>query len=196
MANAPFGRLGESRQNILMPLYSLGDLTPVIHETSYVHPDAVIIGNVRLAPYSSVWPAAVLRGDRGMITVGASTSIQDGSVIHCTASADTYVGANCVVGHNSHLEGCRIEDNCMVGSSSTVLAGAVIGPWSLVAAGALVPPGMEVPAHTRAMGVPARLYLDAVQEGDFDASVETYVENASWYRDALTRIETQIESQT
>ena len=84
----------------------------------------------------------------------------------------------------------------MVGSSSTVLVGAVIGPWSLVAAGALVPPGMEVPAHARAMGVPARLYLDAVQEGDFDASVETYVENASWYRDALTRIETQIESQT
>ena len=75
MANAPFGRLGESRQNILMPLYSLGDLTPVIHETSYVHPDAVIIGNVRLAPYSSVWPAAVLRGDRGMITVGADRKI-------------------------------------------------------------------------------------------------------------------------
>ena len=67
-----------------MPLYALGDRVPTIDPTAFVHPDAVLIGSVVIGAESSVWPSAVLRGDHGDITIGARTSIQDGTVIHCT----------------------------------------------------------------------------------------------------------------
>ena len=72
-----------------MPIYALGDLVPIIDETAFVHPDAVIIGNVTIGAQSSVWPCAVLRGDGGEIRVGARTSIQDGSVVHTTELTPT-----------------------------------------------------------------------------------------------------------
>jgi len=61
-----------------------GEYEPEIHETAFVHPDAVVIGRVRIGPEASVWPCAVLRGDHGRIEVGARTSVQDGTVVHCT----------------------------------------------------------------------------------------------------------------
>ena len=94
-----------------MALYALGDKTPDIDPTAFVHPDAVIIGDVRVGPESSVWPTAVLRGDHGAIVVGSQTSIQDGTIVHCTDKQDTIIGDRCVVGHNAHLEGCRVEDD-------------------------------------------------------------------------------------
>ena len=110
-----------------MPIYALGDLVPEIASSAFVHPDAVIIGRVAVGPESTVWPAAVLRGDHGAITVGAQTSIQDGAVIHCTAELDTRIGDRCTVGHLAHLEGCTMEAGSLVGSGATVLHRAVIG---------------------------------------------------------------------
>src|ERR1039457_7342177 len=104
-----------------MPIYELGDRVPSIHPDAFVHPDATIIGDVRLGPEASVWPSAVLRGDFGPVIVGARTSIQDGAVVHATPELATVVGAGCVVGHLVHLEGCEIEDSCLVGSNSVVL---------------------------------------------------------------------------
>ena len=89
-----------------MAVYALGDKVPEIHPEAYVHPDAVVIGAVVLGPEASVWPGAVLRGDDGAIRIGARTSIQDGSVLHCTEHLDTVVGDEAVVGHMVHLEGC------------------------------------------------------------------------------------------
>ena len=104
-----------------VPVYALHDDEPDIHETAYVAPDAVVIGRVTIGPEASVWPGAVLRGDHGTITVGARTSVQDGTVVHCTARHPTVIGADCVVGHNAHLEGCVVEDGCLIGSGSVTL---------------------------------------------------------------------------
>ncbi|MEI2421512.1 gamma carbonic anhydrase family protein, partial [Arthrospira platensis SPKY2] len=92
-----------------MAIYALDHQIPVIHESAYVHPDAVVIGSVTIGPESSVWPGAVLRGDDGEITIGARTSIQDNAVLHTTPLHPTVVGDDCVIGHLVHLEGCRIE---------------------------------------------------------------------------------------
>ena len=91
-----------------MPLYALGDAEPDIHPTAYVHPDAVVIGNVTLGPESTVWPTAVLRGDDGRIEVGARSSIQDGSIIHTTLEQPTIIGDEVTVGHNVHIEAATI----------------------------------------------------------------------------------------
>lgn len=172
-----------------MPVYALGDRRPTIHPTAFVHPDAVIIGDVRIGAESSVWPTAVLRGDHGAVVVGDQTSVQDGTVVHCTATLDTVIGDRCVIGHNAHLEGCTILDDSLVGSGSTVLHRAVVGPHALVGANALVGNGKVVPAHARALGVPAVITPDVVPEGAHAEAVATYVRNVHWYTAELRRLD-------
>ena len=172
-----------------MPLYALGDRVPTIHASAFVHPDAVLIGDVTIGSESSVWPTAVLRGDHGAIRVGSQTSIQDGTIVHCTGTLDTIIGDRVVVGHNVHLEGCTIADDCLIGSGSVVLHRVVVHQWALVGAGAMVPNGMEIPSGAMALGVPARIKENRVSPGDFDHSVATYVHNARWYSAELRRLD-------
>lgn len=169
-------------------MYALGDRQPQIDPSAFVHPDAVIIGDVHIGAESSVWPGAVLRGDHGSIRIGAQTSIQDGTVVHCTAELDTVVGDRCVVGHNAHLEGCTIANDSLVGSGSVLLHRVRVGPHALVGAGAVVSPGTVVGPHARALGVPARVTEGVIAEGAFEASVATYVHNAHWYNKDLRRL--------
>lgn len=140
-----------------MPIYALGDDEPTIDPTAYVHPDAVVIGKVTIGAESTVWPCAVLRGDNGGIVIGARTSIQDGTVIHCIPTRPTIVGDDCVVGHIVHLEGCTIEDGALVGNGSVVLHDALVRSGAVVGSNAVVPNRMEVPADMMALGIPASL---------------------------------------
>jgi carbonic anhydrase/acetyltransferase-like protein (isoleucine patch superfamily) len=172
-----------------MPVYALGDKEPRIDPSAYVHPDAVVIGDVEIGAEASVWPGAVLRGDDGRIAVGARTSIQDGTVVHTTSWTPTIVGADCVVGHNAHLEGCEIRDGALVGSGSVVLHQAVVEEGALVGAGAVVTGGMVVPARAMALGVPATVKADAVDpERMIEPGARSYVERSRRYRDGLRRL--------
>lgn len=173
-----------------MPIYAIGAIEPSIDPSAYVHPDAVVIGDVTLGEEASVWPGAVLRGDAGGIVIGARTSVQDGTVVHTTPVTPTRVGADCVIGHNVHLEGCRIGDGCLVGSGAVVLNGAVIEPGALVGAGALVNGSLVVPSGAMALGVPAKIRLDAVTRAHHvDPGVAVYRERARTYRAELRRLD-------
>ncbi|MFG2076136.1 Carbonic anhydrase or acetyltransferase, isoleucine patch superfamily [Nonomuraea maritima] len=174
-----------------MPVYALGDQTPRIHPDAYVHPDAVVIGSVDIGAQASVWPGAVLRGDFGRIEIGARTSIQDGTVVHTTERWPTVIGSGCVVGHNAHLEGCTIEDRCLIGSGSVVLNRAVVRTGSVIGAQALVPEGLEVPPGHLALGVPARPRpMDDDAQGRWiDHGVREYLGNAERYRKELRRLD-------
>ncbi len=121
-----------------MALYALGDQVPDIHPEAYIHPDAVVIGSVTIGARSSVWPAAVLRGDDGEIIIGEDCSVQDGAVIHTTPIWPTRLGNQVTVGHNAHLEACTVEDKALIGSGSIVLHNARIGREAIVGAGAFV----------------------------------------------------------
>ncbi len=170
-----------------MPLYALGDLTPTIHPDAFVHPDAVIIGDVTVGPDSSIWPCAVLRGDNpGGVRIGTGTSVQDGAVIHCT-ERPTIVGDYCVIGHLAHLEACTIEDLALVGSNAVVLHNATVRTGSLVGASALVPGGMEVPTGAQALGVPARIRPDSVTTEMIKINALVYVDKCRKYRKSLRR---------
>jgi len=172
-----------------VPIYALGDLEPDIDAAAFVHPDAVVIGRVRIGPEASVWPGAVLRGDHGRIEIGARSSVQDGTVVHCTHDWPTLIGAECVVGHNAHLEGCVVEDGCLIGSGSVTLNRARVGTGAIVAAAALIPEGFEVPPHALAAGVPATIRRTGVP-GDMAAkAVKTYLESARRYRSELRRLD-------
>jgi carbonic anhydrase/acetyltransferase-like protein (isoleucine patch superfamily) len=163
----------------------LGDHAPVIAASAFVHPDAVVIGNVTIEDDATVWPGAVLRGDYGRIVVGARTSVQDGTVVHATADHATIIGPDCVVGHVAHLEGCTIEPGSLIGSGSVVLHRAVVGPNALVGANAVVPNDMVVPPGAMALGIPAQVRQGAVAPGYTAHAVQLYVENGRRYREQL-----------
>jgi carbonic anhydrase/acetyltransferase-like protein (isoleucine patch superfamily) len=172
-----------------MPLYALGDSVPRIDPAAYVHPDATVIGNVSIGPDATIWAQTVLRGDYGRIEIGARTSVQDGSVVHCTAELPTIIGDDCVVGHLAHLECCTVHDRALVGTGSIVLHRVVVESGALVGAGAVVPNGMVVPSGAMALGVPAKLRPDSVDAAEIADIVEKYVENAARYRAELRRLD-------
>ena len=172
-----------------MPIYALGDVEPDIDEAAYVHPDAVVIGRVRIGPEASVWPGAVLRGDHGRIEIGARTSVQDGTVVHCTHEWPTLIGDDCVVGHNAHLEGCMVGDKCLIGSGSVTLNRVTVGAGSIVAAGCLVPEGFEVPPTALVAGVPAKIKRTGVPADFADEAVKSYIETGRTHRAGLRRLD-------
>ena len=172
-----------------MAIYALGDLVPSIDPEAYIHPAAVVIGQVSVGAGSSVWPGAVLRGDYGKIAVGEQTSVQDGAVVHATEDLPTLIGNQCVIGHIAHLEGCVVEDRCLIGSGSVVLHRVVVRRGALVGAGAVVSPGTEVPSRAMALGVPAKIRLDSVDKGAVQDAVGRYVANGARYAQELRRID-------
>jgi carbonic anhydrase/acetyltransferase-like protein (isoleucine patch superfamily) len=157
-----------------MTLYALGDERPRIHRDAYIHPEAVLIGEVHVGPGSSVWPGVTIRADNGPIVIGARTSVQDGAVIHTQLVRQTRIGDDCVIGHLVHLEGCVLEDLVLIGSGAVVLEGVVCRSGSLVGAGAVVPPGTEVPSGAMALGVPARIREGAVSPESVKGNADAY----------------------
>jgi len=172
-----------------MPIYALGDIEPRIHPGAYVHPDAVVIGDVEIGEEASVWPGAVLRGDDGSIRIAARTSVQDGCVLHTTHVFPTVVGDDCVLGHLVHLEGCTIEDGALVGNGSIVLHQAVVGAGALVGSGAVVPNRTVVPPRAMALGIPVKIREVAVDPSMIAMAKASYVRRISRYRAELRRVD-------
>ncbi|HEX4161552.1 MAG TPA: gamma carbonic anhydrase family protein [Acidimicrobiales bacterium] len=172
-----------------MPVYEIDGVAPRIDPEAYIHPDAVVIGDVTVGPESSVWPHAVLRGDYGTITVGSATSIQDGTVVHAGPGFPTVIGDGCVIGHIVHLEGCLLEDESLVGSGSVVLHHAVISHGATVGANAVVPNNMVVPEGALALGVPAKVFEGRSDVPMIKLSAAQYVMNAKRYREGLRRLD-------
>lgn len=171
-----------------MPIYAIDDREPTIHPEAWVHPEAVVIGDVRVGAGSSVWPCAVLRGDYGSIVIGERTSVQDGAVIHATAELDTVVGSGVVIGHLAHLEGCRVEDSSLIGVGSVVLHEALVGEGATVGAGAVVTNGTVVSPGALALGVPARMREGGSDREMIKAAAAIYVDNAARFARGLRRL--------
>jgi len=172
-----------------VPIYALGDAVPSIHPDAYIHPDAVIIGNVRIGAGSSVWPGAVIRGDEGDIIIGERTSIQDNCVLHTTPQDPTTIGDDCVIGHMVHLEGCIIESGCLVGNMSIVLHRAVVRTGAIVAANAVVLDDTEVPSGALAVGTPAVIKVGRARPEMIARGAAVYAVRAMKYRAELRRID-------
>lgn len=173
-----------------MPIYALGELEPTIHPDAYVHPDATVIGDVRLEAFVSVWPLAVLRGDDGGIWVGERTSVQDGTVVHCTEEHPTRIGADSAVGHNAHIEGAIVGERCLIASGSVLLNGSVVEEGAVLGAGAVLSWGGHLPRRRMALGVPARVREGyEVPEDMVSGIVASYVARIATYRAGLRRLD-------
>ena len=173
-----------------MAIYALGDLVPAIHPDAYVHPDATVIGDVRIAARASVWPQTVLRGDHGYIELGERSNIQDGCVVHCTAKDPTVLGPSSAVGHAVHIEGAKIGTGCLIASGSVVLNGSVIEDGGMVGAGAVLSYGSTVRTGEIALGVPAKTRENKSFSAEQIAQVvDSYVRRAARFREELRRLD-------
>lgn len=130
---------------------------PVVPTSCYIHPRALVLGDVVLGERTSVWPMAVLRADIAPIRVGDDCNFQDGSIAHADPGADLTVGNRVTVGHGAILHGCTVEDDVLVGMRATVLNRARIGAGSLIGAGAVVKEDMIVPPGSVVLGVPGKV---------------------------------------
>lgn len=147
-----------------MPCYAFQGLKPVVDPTSYVHPLAVLIGDVIVGPGCFIGPGASLRGDFGRIVIEGDSSIQDSTTLHTSSGNDVCVGRGSTVGHGAVVHGCRIGENTLVGINAVILDNAHIGAENLVAALSLVKADMVTPPRALVAGNPARVVREFSSE--------------------------------
>lgn len=140
-----------------MPVYEFEGVRPVVDIEAFVHPTAVLIGDVVVGKGCFVGPCAVLRGDLGRLTMRDGSNLQDGCIMHSYPGREAVLGEESHVGHGAVLHGCTIGRNTLIGMNAVVMDGATIGAESFVAALALVKAGMEVPPRSLVVGIPARI---------------------------------------
>lgn len=157
--------------------------TPQVDPTAWIASTADVMGDVRIGPQACVLYQCVVRGDINKIVIGQGTNIQDGTIVHLSDDLPAIIGDYVTVGHNALVHACTIEDECLIGMSSTILDGAVIGRRSIVAAGALVPPGMIVPPGSMVMGLPGKITpLSEERQASICFWAEKYIAVSSAHR--------------
>lgn len=138
-------------------IYAIDGIVPVVHETAFVHPTAVLIGDVIIGPRVYIGPLASLRGDFGRIIMKEGSNIQDTCVIHGTPEQDTVVEVDGHIGHGAVLHGCTIGKNVLVGMNAVVMDQADVGADSIIGAMAFVKKGMLIPERSLVAGAPAKI---------------------------------------
>ncbi len=168
-----------------MTLYTFENFTPEIKETSFIAPNASLIGRVKIGEKSSVWFNAVLRGDMENITIGDESNIQDLSMGHADPGYPLIVGNRVTIGHNCVVHGCRIEDDCLIGMGAIIMNGVRIGRGSIIGAGSVLLEGMECPEFSMVVGSPAKvkkIYDEIILESIRESS-KIYVNRSISYRE-------------
>lgn len=145
-------------------IYSYDGVIPVIHASAFVHPSAVVIGDVIIGPGVYVAPCASLRGDLGRIVIGEGSNIQDTVVVHGFPGTDTTIETNGHIGHGAIVHACTLKQNVLIGMNAVVMDMAIVGESAIIAASAFVPAQMEIPPRTLAVGVPAKVVRSLTEE--------------------------------
>jgi phenylacetic acid degradation protein len=172
-------------------IYEIDGVKPIVDDSSFVHPDATLIGDVRVGPACYIGPGASLRGDFGRIEVGEGSNVQDGCVLHCFPQRSCTLAPRSHVSHGSTLHGCIVEEYGFIGIGAVIMDGVVIGENAMVGAMAFVKAGFEVPPGTLVAGLPAKVVRELSEtEIEFkQGGVATYQELARRSLATLRRTE-------
>jgi phenylacetic acid degradation protein len=147
-----------------MPCYAIDGLVPVVDPTAFVHPTAVLIGDVIVGPGVYVGPGASLRGDFGRLVLERGSNLQDNCTMHGFPGSDTIIEENGHVGHGAVLHGCVVRRDALVGMNAVVMDEAEVGEGSFVAASAFVRAGLKIPPRSLAAGVPAKVLRELTEQ--------------------------------
>ena len=170
-----------------MALYKLGGISPTMAPSAYVAPSASVIGNVFLADNSSVWFGAILRGDNEAISIGQSSNVQDGAVMHTDPGFPLVLGSQVSVGHQAMLHGCTVGEGSLIGIQAVVMNAAVVGKGCLVGAGAVLTERKVFADGTLILGAPGKVVRDLTEEERANLSkvAANYASRATYYRSHL-----------
>lgn len=173
-----------------MPVYEYAGKKPVIAEDAFVHPAAVVIGDVTIGRECHIAASAVIRGDCGSIAIGDGSSIQDNATIHVNPGDRVTIGRKVIVGHNVVLHDVTLQDQCVVGMGSVLLSYVLCGRGAVIAAGSVVPQGMHIPDGKLVMGTPAKVVGDVPPDLAAWAAmgVEEYKRLTRTYRQTMKEI--------
>jgi phenylacetic acid degradation protein len=141
----------------MVKVYSIDGITPVVDPTAFVHPSAVLIGDVIVGPGVYVGPSASLRGDFGRLVIERGANVQDCCIVHGFPEKDTVIEEDGHIGHGAVIHGATVGRNAMIGIHAVVNDNAVIGESAIVAALAFVKADMIVPPRTLVAGIPAKV---------------------------------------
>jgi phenylacetic acid degradation protein len=180
----------------MVKVYELNGVRPVVDPTAYVHPSAVLIGDVIVGPRCYVGPLASLRGDFGRLILEEGANVQDGCVMHGFPGSDTVVEIDGHIGHGAVLHGCRIGRNALVGMNAVVMDNAVVGSESIVAAMSFVKANMAIPPRSMVMGTPAKV-VRAVTDDEMawkNGGTAQYHELAVRSRDTMREVDADTEA--
>jgi len=147
-----------------MPVYSLEGVIPVVDPSAFVHPDAVLIGDVVIGPRCYVGPGASLRGDMGRIVMGPGSNVQDNCVLHTFPSKEVRLEEDAHIGHGAVLHGCTVKRGALVGINAVLMDDVIVGEEALVGAASFVRAGFIVPRRTLVTGTPARAVRELTEE--------------------------------
>jgi len=176
-----------------MAYYAIDGMRPTTpgDDDFWIAPNAIIIGDVRLAQAVGIWFGAVLRADNDTISIGAGTNVQDNCVMHADPGFPVTIGAYCTIGHNAIVHGCSVGDNSLVGMGSTILNGARIGRNCLIAANALVSENTIVPDTSLVRGIPGKVAgaIDDERARAMRLAAEEYIKSWRRFRRSLRRID-------
>jgi len=136
---------------------------PSVDASAFIHPSAVIIGDVIIERDCGVYPHAVIRGDQNRITILEGSNVQDCCVIHVDEQNPVSIGKNVSIGHAAMVHGATIEDECIIGIHSIILNGAVIKRGSIIGANALVPSGTIIEENSLVIGTPGKVVKQDIQ---------------------------------
>ena len=173
-----------------MPIYTLGIQQPKLSPESWIAPNAIVIGDVRIEKNASLWWNCVARGDRDYIHIGEDTNIQDSCILHTNPGMPLSLGKGVTVGHMVVLHGATIGDNRLIGIGSIILNQAVIGKDSIVASNTLIPERKTFPERVMIMGNPGKVVRELTDEevARQYATAENYVKNFQRYLRELVLI--------
>ncbi len=157
---------------------------PQIDKNAWIAAGAVVLGDVTLSKNCSVWYNATIRGDRGAITVGEGSNIQDNAVLHTSKNHQVQIGRGVSIGHGAIVHGAAVGDNTVIGMGATVLNGAKIGKNCIIGAAALITQNKVIPDNSLVIGHPGKVIRSVTAE-EIQANEEnakTYVKEAEEYK--------------
>lgn len=151
---------------------------PSIDPTAFVHPEALVLGDVTLGARTSIWPTAVLRGDTDRIVVGDESNVQDGTIVHVDQGVPTTIGRRVAIGHRAIVHGAAIDDDCLIAMGAILLNGVQVGSGSIIGAGAVCREGMRIPPNSLVLGVPGRVVRETtdVERARIARTVQSYLD--------------------
>lgn len=160
-----------------MNVFTFCGVRPKVHPSVYAFANVVVIGDVEIDAGVSLWPGVTIRGDKGTVRIGRGSNIQDHCMLHSDPDAPLIIGPDVTIGHGAIVHGCSVGAGCVIGIGAVLMSGVLIGNSSRVAAGAVVGAGPTYPPRSLLAGTPASIVVPLS-----DSDVKTLDETAAEYR--------------